>query len=595
MGLLEKALQYKNRVNSDGKKSIMDRISGPADSDVIDDDRGEKDRAVENPAASGEDILYLGDDDLVEVDAEGKPVPDSGEKRKAGGDGAAAPRAGAAERRTADAAASPALKAAAGEWDGVESALDYAAVYELSKDILHAESAEELFEVILFSVMGQIGVSSSSVMLPDPEFRDQWIIAESRGVTIDREGLSFRAGAGILHELIGRKEILDIEDFKDRAGFSEDYYAYIAIDARMLVPILYHNEVLGAIILGNKLLTEDYAEEEKQFLQAIAEYAAFSYRTIIFKGDGEAAGRSHTPDLHRMQEKIFAESVPERMRDIIREGFAEAGVASFAIFVKDETSREYVLFAVDGEDRLRLGEQQFRIAPESALVNEIAKAGNPIVYDDYQKSKQVMELFSGSQIGAMFMLSIFSYTVAGEMLGFTMVFGLSGPSNPDIVNKRILRLCDFIAPYAFIIRELECRRGSYIDSIESIFYRIEDDIRHARNLKIPLTVVLISIKNYKRFHGMFGQEKVRQMLSHFERFIRSRLSDRDFSVRFDRHKILMVLPGKDKKYAVTLANTVCTELIHAFSTREVQLLVTFLCAEFPLDGADTYSLIDAVN
>ncbi len=78
-------------------------------------------------------------------------------------------------------------------------------------------------------------------------------------------------------------------------------------------------------------------------------------------------------------------------------------------------------------------------------------------------------------------------------------------------------------------------------------------------------------------------------------FRSARLSDKDFSVRYDRHKILIVLPGKDKKYAVPLANAVCNELVKNFSTHEAQLLVTFLTAAYPLDGKDTSGLIDAVN
>jgi GGDEF domain-containing protein len=85
------------------------------------------------------------------------------------------------------------------------------------------------------------------------------------------------------------------------------------------------------------------------------------------------------------------------------------------------------------------------------------------------------------------------------------------------------------------------------------------------------------------------------MFNYLEKFIRSRLSDRDFSVRYDRNKILIVLPGKDKRYAVPLANTICSEMTQAFSTRDVQLLITFLTAEYPVDGKDAYSLVDAVN
>lgn len=134
-----------------------------------------------------------------------------------------------------------------------------------------------------------------------------------------------------------------------------------------------------------------------------------------------------------------------------------------------------------------------------------------------------------------------------------------------------------------------------MDTIERVFHRVNDEIRHARDLSIPVTLVLISIKNYKRYQALFGNEKVKSMFIHFEKFSRSRLGERDFSVRFDRNRILLVLPGKDKKYAVPLANAICNELIQSFSTRDVQLLVTFLTAEYPIDGKDAYGLVDAVS
>ena len=183
----------------------------------------------------------------------------------------------------------------------------------------------------------------------------------------------------------------------------------------------------------------------------------------------------------------------------------------------------------------------------------------------------------------MSMNEIFMFKLGGNMLGFIMLFDLVESAHIDTVHARIAKFTDFIFPYITIIKGIEYRRGSYLDTIEGVFNRIDDEIRNARDLNIPVTLVLLSIKNYKRFHAFFGHEKARSMFSHFEKFIRTRLSDRDFCVRFDRHKILIVLPGKDKKYAVPLANTVCHEMVHAYSTRDVQLLVTFLTAEYPLD------------
>ena len=167
-------------------------------------------------------------------------------------------------------------------WDN-EVLLDNIVLYELSKDLLRASTMDELFDVILFSVMGQIGVSSSSIMIPSSENPDEWEIVESRGVTINPDEVDFRPTAGILKQMITRKEIIDVEEFKDNAAFSDDYYSYISIDARLLVPVIYNQEVLAAIILGNKLTSENYTGEEKGFFNVIAEYSAFSFRAIRFK------------------------------------------------------------------------------------------------------------------------------------------------------------------------------------------------------------------------------------------------------------------------------------------------------------------------
>jgi len=56
-----------------------------------------------------------------------------------------------------------------------------------------------------------------------------------------------------------------------------------------------------------------------------------------------------------------------------------------------------------------------------------------------------------------------------------------------------------------------------------------------------------------------------------------------------------VLPGKNKKFSVPLANTIRNEVLQRFKNREMQLLVTFLTAEFPEDGADLYTLLDGID
>ncbi|HPG51222.1 MAG: diguanylate cyclase [Spirochaetes bacterium] len=605
MGLLEKALHYKNDMAGRGQKTIMDRITGPAQTGAP-----YQEGMVGNsdPILPDDDILYLGSEDLVSVEDEAHegaepatPAPTGPltAESEAGGDDEEAARKprftirpddgdGAERRETAQPAAG---------WEESGVLLDNIVLYEMSKDILRAGNTSELFDVILFSIMGQIGVSSASIMLPNYENTEMWEIVESRGVSVNRDELDFSPAAGILRELITNKEIIDVEDYKSDTAFSDDYYTYISIDARLLVPIIFNEEVLGVIILGNKLNSADYTGEEKGFFNVIAEYSAFSYRSIRYKElteTGSGPG-SHIVAVDKVRRDIETAGQALRIRDIIRDEFKQLGIEKFAIFALDEASRDYPLFVADAEDSLKLDEHEFRISANSGLVQELSHAESPVIFNDFYRSKTLIEIFTERQLRSMSMSEIFMFKLGGNLLGFIMLFDLAETAHIDTVHARIMKFTDFIFPYISILRGIEYRRGSYIDTIEGVYNRIEDEIRNARDLNIPVSLVLMSIKNYKRFHALFGHEKTKGMFAYFEKFIKTRLSDRDFSVRYDRNKILIVLPGKDKKYAVPLANAICNEMTHAYSSRDVQLLVTFLNAEFPLDGKDSFSLVDAVN
>ncbi len=585
MGLLEKALNFKKEIGSNGKKTIMDRIKGPAETGLPE----EKNRGTEAGQNDAE-ILYLDQEDLVSVDNE-----DVVSESEAGADSPR--RTDTMPKFSIAPADQEAERAARPAWDDSGVLLDNLALYELSKDLLKAATTKELFDVILFSVMGQVGASSSSIMMPSREIPDEWEIEESRGVTINKDEVVFRPHAGILKQLIARKEIIDMDEFKDDPSFSDDYYNYISIDAKLLVPIMYNEDVIGTIVLGNKLNSEDYTGEEKGFFNIIAEYSAFSYRTIRFKemNDAGSGPGSHVSAVEKVRSRVTAEGGIGKVREIIQDEFIELGITGFAIFVKDESSRDYVFFAAEPENRLKLDDPDFRISSTTSLIQDIIHAESPIMFNELQRSKSLIEIFTDRQLRTMSILDLFTFKLGDDLLGFIMIYEMTESVPLDYVHARIMKLIDFIFPYIAIFRELEYRRGGYIDTIERVFNRVNDEIKNARDLSIPVTLVLISIKNYKRYHGLFGHEKVKSMFIHFEKFTRTRLGERDFSVRFDRNKILVVLPGKDKKFAVPLANAICNEMIQSFSTRDVQLLVTFLTAEYPIDGRDAFSLMDSVN
>jgi hypothetical protein len=103
---------------------------------------------------------------------------------------------------------------------------DFLVLYEIEKDIMRAGTKAELHDVVLFSIMGQIGASSASIIMADTLDYSNWMVAESRGVTIRNKNMVFNSTKGIVAELLARKDIIDLDDFKTSPVHLEDYYKF---------------------------------------------------------------------------------------------------------------------------------------------------------------------------------------------------------------------------------------------------------------------------------------------------------------------------------------------------------------------------------
>jgi GGDEF domain-containing protein len=214
---------------------------------------------------------------------------------------------------------------------------------------------------------------------------------------------------------------------------------------------------------------------------------------------------------------------------------------------------------------------------------------------DFFSSKVIAEVFSPVMIKKMSMLRIYPFKIGGITLGFIILFRVLHTAKLSEVDAKIKRLSYVVFEYIESIIDLDHNKNKYIDTIEHIYCRIEKEIMHAKIKNVPLSLALFSIKNYKRYYHLYGYDDVKQLLESFEMIIRNRLSDGDFSIRYDKNKIIMVLPGKNKKYAVPLANSIRNEVLKNFQKNDIQLLITFIIAGFPDDGNNIYSLLDTIE
>ena len=478
---------------------------------------------------------------------------------------------------------------------------DFLVLYEIGKEILRSENRKDLYDVVLFSIMGQIGASSSSIMVEDGGSKGRWLIGDSRGVTIRNKKLAFETSEGIMSQVVKRKTVVDLDEFKDNSRYSDEYYKFVSIDARLVSPLSYGGVIIGAIVLGEKLTIGDYSEEEKDFITAVSEISAIALHKVNaieklqeenlrFKRDLE-----YVNQVDEIKARIVSDVNLKRMEEIIASDFHEMGITGYAAFIDEEKNDRYVPVFTDKNDDLGLKADRFSLSYSSSLIDYISELRENVKLDDHRRLKVISDAFPETALKKMTVFWIYPFKFGAKLAGFLLVTNIDEEERENEIHSKLTRLTQVIFSYTMNLKMLDIGENRYIDYIEGVLRRMERELENAKNLHIPLTVILFSIKNFKRYYALYGRAESRKIIDILEEIIRSRLSDPDFSVRFDRNKLLIVLPGKNKKYAVPLANTIRNEIIQHFKKKEMQLLVTFLTSEYPEDGEDLHTLLDVID
>lgn len=664
MGLLEKALQYKQEINKKGKETLIDTIIGPAETEFInekketkvliaqddentiqlssedlksvepieddlfilpDDNQPEKNKIetyhIDNDTStvqSQETILgnepeYLGPEDEPDIDVLRNSSMDESNQFK-----------NKNYNQTQDSNTKFRIIESPEENEEIKGSMqtvepekhslstdystkpdkkfqDFVVLYEIGKEIVKSHTLNELYDAILFSVMGQIGSASATLLVLSPDDENYLIVADSRGITIKNKNIRFDINKGLFSILIQSKGVVDIEQFKQQTQYRDEYYQLIAIDARLFVPLRYNSKVFGALVLGEKITIGDYSEEEFDFIERISEFAAIAYEKVYKMVKLENDIQKSVDDrkfwnlLDEYKQNLRKYPETDYFKVIAHSIMKDNGLLSYAVYTKNNKDLSYSLVLTDEEDILLLKDSLDTIDSSTAFIEYISSLNSASNIEDFDRNKAIREIFTESNIRKMTLFWVNPFKVGNELLGFFCVFRLRDYQRKEIQFERFRVMADVLLNHYLSLQLIESQYANYIDIIVPVFNRINKELDNVRRLTIPLTIILFTIKNLKRYYAVQGIEKTQELISKIETVVISRLSDGDFTAKIDRNKFLIVLPGKSKKFAVPFANALKNEIVQQFSDRELQLLVTFLMAEYPEDGSDLFALLDAID
>lgn len=127
-----------------------------------------------------------------------------------------------------------------------------------------------------------------------------------------------------------------------------------------------------------------------------------------------------------------------------------------------------------------------------------------------------------------------------------------------------------------------------------IINRLDEEIKRAMIYQRPCAFLLFSIDRFNEIFSSFGQLSGEQMLKRISKILEESCSEIDRVARYGDYDFAVVLPEKNKKQSVILAEDIRRKINEVFSSEQEKnkLTISGAVTENPIDGASAKDLVE---
>lgn len=477
-------------------------------------------------------------------------------------------------------------------------ALPYRVLFEMARDIASVKNFSELYDILNFSLMGQVGVTTSALFVHDIE-TGRCILEGARGaVVLEDETALSREG---VVELLSRSgKPLEVSLLENNPAYENDLAVLYSLGASLLVPLGHGTDMAGVLVCGEPLAGDRFSDEDLQFLEqinSVAEPVLTRLITMARKSNNLEnvnieydRQRRVVTMMRSLKDARSGEQTVER----IQRFFEREGVEGFALFTGDGEGSFHCI-VTDSDDMFGIAERNSAITDKIQLLGLLREDASIIDIAEENRTQLLSGIVPEKTLRWISIARVYPVFVASALYGFLVVLKTTGDCDMPTLDSRMKTAADMIISVLSARQAYHGLHSAEQDLMAPLYRRIEKEVSRASSLGIPLGLVMMSVKNLKRVAALHGEEMARSVMDSLKRSVQSRLSDSDFMARLDRNRILIVLPGKDRKYMVPFATAIQNEVIQDSSHRSMQLLVTYLSAAYPADGESAGSLLDILD
>ncbi len=173
------------------------------------------------------------------------------------------------------------------------------AIIAVSRALRNAADREQMLPILLDQMENLLDANGAAIALREPE-SGETVIASACSVWAEWKGGRLPAGVGVSGKVIASGELYTSENILSDPLFARPELL-MEMRALICVPLIAHEEILGALLLGRK---HPFDESEIRIMTAIADLAANAIHRATLMETLEVRVRERTQELEEANEQL---------------------------------------------------------------------------------------------------------------------------------------------------------------------------------------------------------------------------------------------------------------------------------------------------
>ena len=274
---------------------------------------------------------------------------------------------------------------------------------------------------------------------------------------------------------------------------------------------------------------------------------------------------------------------------------------NWSLLLLDEKQQELRFEVVVGIDKKLV--QDIRIPLGKGIAGEVAKSGKPIYIDDAEDDPRIFREVDHRTGFITRSIICIPLQTHGQILGVIEMVNLA---NPGAFIEKKLPLLAILADYAAIAIE----NSQYTAKIQSLSITDEytglynarymhqilpELLKHSQKKGKPLSLAFVDIDNFKSVVDTHGHLAGSRVLKEIGQVINRCLTKEDIVTKYGGDEFVIIMPGRDKRQAGKLAETILANIRDINYLNEeknpVQITASFGLATYPGDANSVKDLL----